>query len=170
MFNQKLRHIVAVFKYIEISPASGRRIKTNNMAEQDIRWEQRFNNYKKALTKLGEAVQLDKERALSELERQGIIQAFEYTHELAWKVMQDFFIYQGNTQIRGSKDATRQAFSVDLIADGDNWMKMINNRNLTSHTYNEEVSEEIYKNIVEEFYPLFVVFQGEMEAIIAREI
>lgn len=53
------------------------------MKEQDIRWEQRFENYKKALAKLGEAVQLDAERALSELERQGIIQAFEYTHELA---------------------------------------------------------------------------------------
>ncbi len=104
------------------------------MGEQDIRWEQRFENYKKAIKKLGEAVQLDAERPLTELERQGIIQAFEYTHELAWKVMQDFFVYQGNTEIRGSRDATRQAFSVELIADGDNWMEMIKNRNLASHT------------------------------------
>lgn len=62
------------------------------MKEQDIRWEERFENYKKALAKLGEAVQLDSQRELSELEKQGTIQAFEYTHELAWKVMQDFFI------------------------------------------------------------------------------
>jgi hypothetical protein len=62
------------------------------MREQDIRWQQRFENYKKALAKLGEAVQLDSMRELSELEKQGTIQAFEYTHELAWKVMQDFFI------------------------------------------------------------------------------
>ena len=89
------------------------------MGEQDIRWEQRFENYKKAIKKLGEAVRLDAERPLTELERQGIIQAFEYTHELAWKVMQDFFVYQGNTEIRGSRDATRQAFSVELITDGD---------------------------------------------------
>ena len=95
------------------------------MEEQDIRWEQRFSNYKKALTKLGEAVQLNSVRALSELEKQGIIQAFKYTHELAWKVMQDFFIDQGNTEIRGSKDATRLAFSVELISDGDHWMEMI---------------------------------------------
>lgn len=139
------------------------------MEEQDIRWEQRFSNYKKALAKLGEAVQLDAERPLSELERQGIIQAFEFTHELAWKVMQDFFIYQGNTEIRGSKDATRQAFSVELITDGEHWMEMIKNRNLSSHTYNEEISAEIYRNIVEAFYPLFVTFQEMMEGIKAKE-
>ena len=138
------------------------------MGEQDIRWEQRFENYKKAIKKLGEAVQLDAERPLTELERQGIIQAFEYTHELAWKVMQDFFVYQGNTEIRGSRDATRQAFSAELIADGDNWMEMIKNRNLTSHTYNEEISEEIYRNIVDRFYPLFVTFQETMERIKAK--
>ena len=139
------------------------------MREQDIRWQQRFENYKKALVKLGEAVQLDSMRELSELEKQGTIQAFEYTHELAWKVMQDFFIYQGNSEIRGSRDATRQAFSANLITDGDHWMEMIKNRNLTSHTYNEEISEEIYKNIVSEFYPLFVTFQETMEAIKANE-
>jgi nucleotidyltransferase substrate binding protein (TIGR01987 family) len=139
------------------------------MDDRDIRWEQRFENYKKALGKLGEAVQLDAVRALSELERQGIIQAFEYTHELAWKVMQDFFIYQGNTEIRGSRDATRQAFSANLITDGDNWMEMIKNRNLTSHTYNEEISEEIYKNIISKFYPLFIAFQETMEKIKTKE-
>ncbi|KQS33841.1 nucleotidyltransferase substrate binding protein [Dyadobacter sp. Leaf189] len=139
------------------------------MKEQDIRWEQRFENYKRALAKLGEAVQLDSMRELSELEKQGTIQAFEYTHELAWKVMQDFFIYQGNSEIRGSRDATRQAFSANLITDGDHWMEMIKNRNLTSHTYNEVISEEIYKNIVSEFYPLFVAFQETMEAIKANE-
>lgn len=137
----------------------------NNMSEHDIRWEQRFENYKKALKKLGEAVQLDAERPLSELERQGIIQSFEYTHELAWKVMQDFFVYQGNTEIRGSRDATRQAFSAELIADGDNWMEMIKSRNLSSHTYNEAISEEIYRKIVDRFYPLFVTFQETMEGI-----
>ena len=139
------------------------------MDEQDIRWKQRFSNYKKALAKLGEAVHLDTQRSLSELERQGIIQAFEFTHELAWKVMQDFFIYQGNTELRGSRDATRQAFSADLITDGDSWMEMIKNRNLTSHTYNEEISGEIYKNIVRDFYPLFLAFQEKMEQINAEE-
>lgn len=136
---------------------------------EDIRWIQRFRNYNKALTKLGEAVALDKERTLSELEKQGLIQAFEYTHELAWKVMQDFFVFQGNTELRGSRDATRQAFSTNLIADGDHWMEMIKNRNLTSHTYNEEITKEIYNNIIHVFYPLFVTFQQKIEGIIAKE-
>ena len=138
------------------------------MEGQDIRWIQRFGNYKKALVKLGEAVKLSSERALSDLEKQGIIQAFEFTHELAWKVMQDFLIDQGYTDLRGSKDATRQAFSVELILDGEAWMDMIKSRNLTSHTYNEEISQEIYQNIVTEFYPLFVTFREEMERIISR--
>lgn len=114
---------------------------------------------------MGEAVQLNAERPLSGLERLGVIQAFEYTHELAWKVMQDFFVYQGNTGILGSRDATRQAFSADLLSDGESWMEMIKNRNLTIHTYNEEISEEIYRNIVDQFYPLFVAFHETMERI-----
>lgn len=133
--------------------------------KEDIRWIQRLSNYKKALSTLTSAVNLDRDRKLSELERQGLIQAFEYTHELAWKVMQDFFVNQGNTEIRGSRDATREAFSTDLISDGDSWMDMIVKRNLTSHTYNEEISEEIYKSIVNNFHPLFIIFLQKMEGL-----
>ena len=136
---------------------------------EDIRWIQRFSNYNKALKTLTEAYELNEERTLSKLEKQGLIQAFEYTHELAWKVMQDFFIYQGNNEIRGSRDATRQAFSTGLIEDGDNWMEMIKKINLTSHTYNEATSEEIYNSIINHFHSLFVVFQQKMESIKAKE-
>ena len=83
--------------------------------------------------------------------------------------MQDFFYYQGNTEIRGSRDAIRKAFEEDLILDGENWMKMIANRNLTSHTYNEEVSEEIYQNIVTTFYPLFEGFKAKMQQLTEKE-
>ena len=137
--------------------------------QSDIRWIQRFSNYNKALSKLADAVMLNEVRALSELEKQGLIQGFEYTHELAWKVMQDFFIYQGNTELRGSRDATRAAFKAELIIDGDNWMEMIKKRNLSSHTYNEEISDAIYKNIIEDFYPLFVDFQTLMAGIQEKE-
>lgn len=112
---------------------------------------------------------LNQERKLSELEKQGLIQAFENTHELAWKVMQDYLIYQGYTEIRGSRDATREAFRIELVTDGDNWMEMIKKRNLTSHTYNEETSEEIYQNIIKDFHPLFVEFQKVMNGIKAKE-
>ena len=138
-------------------------------SDKDIRWEQRFSNFNKAFLKLSEAVLLNQERELSELEKQGLIQAFEYTHELAWKVMQDYLIYQGYTEIRGSRDATREAFRIELVTDGDNWMEMIKKRNLTSHTYNEETSEEIYKNIIEDFHPLFIEFQKVMRDIKEKE-
>ncbi len=137
--------------------------------EKDVRWEQRLSNYNKALSKLSEAVSLNQKRELSELEKQGLIQAFEYTHELAWKVMQDYLIYQGYTEIRGSRDATREAFRVEIISDGDNWMEMIKKRNLTSHTYNEETSEEIYQNIISDFFPLFVKFEKMMKSIKNKE-
>ena len=139
------------------------------MNKQDVRWEQRFNHFKKALLQLSKAVELCQERVLTELEKQGVIQAFEFTHELAWNVMRDFFYYQGNTEIRGSRDAIRKAFEEDLILDGENWMKMIANRNLTSHTYNEEVSEEIYQNIVTAFYPLFESFKAKMQQLTEKE-
>ncbi len=136
---------------------------------KDIRWIQRLDNYNKALLSLSKAMELDKSRALNELEKQGMIQSFEYTHELAWKVMKDYFVFQGNTEITGSRDATREAFKVGLIDDGDNWLKMIQNRNLTSHTYNEETSEEIYTNIVTLFYPLFILFQEKMSSLKSKE-
>jgi nucleotidyltransferase substrate binding protein (TIGR01987 family) len=72
---------------------------------EDIRWKQRFSNYTNALEQLQEAVDLSCERELSMLEKQGLIQAFEYTHELAWNVMKDFLEYQGNQNVKGSRDA-----------------------------------------------------------------
>jgi len=80
------------------------------MKENDIRWQQRFRNFQKALVQLTEAVDLLHKRPLSNIERQGFVKAFEFTHELAWTVMIDYFQYQGNTRITGSRDVTREAF------------------------------------------------------------
>lgn len=103
---------------------------------QDTRWEQRLENFSKALKQLENAVLLAEERELSDLEKQGLIQAFEFTHELAWNVMKDYFFFQDNISIIGSRDATREAFSIKLIQDGEGWLEMIKSRNKTSHTYN----------------------------------
>ena len=83
----------------------------------DVRWQQRFSNYKKALANLSQAVDLMSQRPLSNLEKQGVVQAFEFTHELSWKMIKDFFDSQGNSEIYGSKDATRQAFKFGLIKE-----------------------------------------------------
>ena len=135
------------------------------MTDKDLRWIQRFANYQKALSTLREAIELDEKRTLTNLEKQGLIQSFEYTHELAWKVMQDVFHEQGNTSILGSRDATREAFAAELINDGQGWMDMIKKRNLTSHTYNEETADEIYEDITERFYTLFIEFDKTMTAL-----
>ena len=104
--------------------------------QTDVRWMQRLANYRRACANLEAATKLAATRPLSELEGQGLIQAFEFTHELAWNVMKDWFDDQGATIITGSKDATREAFAKGLIAEGQVWMDMIKGRNLSSHTYN----------------------------------
>jgi len=121
----------------------------------DIRWKQRFNNYLKAFQTLVEAVELAKTRELSTLEQQGLIQSFEFTHELAWNVLKDYLEDKGFTGLVGSKDTTRAAFKNGLIDQGDDWMKMIEARNKTSHTYDPTIAQAVVDDILERFYPAF---------------
>lgn len=121
----------------------------------DIRWQQRFENYIKAFSQLQSGVLKYQQSGLNELEKQGLIQAFEYTFELAWNLLRDYFLYQGITEIRGSRDAIKLGFKYGLIDNGESWMKMISARNLTSHTYNERVVEELLKEIIEIYYGEF---------------
>ena len=119
---------------------------------QDIRWKQRFSNYTRAFQSLTEAVELSQQRELSSLEQQGLIQSFEFTHELAWKMLKDYLEYQGITNIIGSRDASRLAFQNELIQDGEVWMQMIEARNQTSHTYNIKVAQAMVESILMQFY------------------
>lgn len=122
---------------------------------QDMRWKQRFNNYLKALQPLDEASALAQTRVLSKLEQQGSIQSFEFTHELAWNVFKDYLSDKGISGLIGSKDATRSAFKNGLITDGDAWMAMIADRNLSSHTYDQETAQAIATHILKQYYPAF---------------
>lgn len=126
------------------------------MRNPDVRWIQRFENFKKALAQLQDAVALAGRRDLSGLERQGLVQAFEFTHELAWNTLKDFLEERGQTGIYGSRDATRAAFAAGLVGDGDLWMRMIASRNQTTHTYNEETVEDICGAIVRDYAPAFL--------------
>ena len=103
------------------------------------------------------------EIVLDEIIKEGLIQRFEYTHELAWNVMKDYATYQGNTTVGGSRDATREAFHLQLMSDGAVWMDMIGSRNKTSHTYNEATADEIYLKILNDYFPAFLEFQKNME-------
>jgi nucleotidyltransferase substrate binding protein (TIGR01987 family) len=134
----------------------------------DTRWQQRFSNFQRAFASLAAGVELARTRPLSDLEKQGLIQAFEFTHELAWNVMRDYFAYQGNTAVTGSRDAVREAFSKGLVIDGEGWMEMIRSRNLTSHTYNQAVADEISERIAGSYFALFDAFLARMTDL-ARE-
>lgn len=135
--------------------------------QEDIRWIQLFQNFNKAFSKFESAILVLEKTGLSELEREGLIQRFKYTHELAWNVMKDFFESEGNNTIMGSRSATREAFKKGLIVDGENWMDMINSRNLTTHTYNEEVVDEITNKIITSYYPAFKEFQIRITQFLA---
>ena len=133
--------------------------------ETDIRWLQRLENYTKALSNLTEAVELATQRPLSNLEKQGLIQSFEFTHELAWNVMKDYFAYQGNPSITGSRDAVREAFSKNLITNGEVWMSMIKSRNQTSHTNNQGIADEITDLIPQRYHAKLMVFLQSMQQL-----
>jgi nucleotidyltransferase substrate binding protein (TIGR01987 family) len=135
------------------------------MSTSDIRWLQRLDNYGRALKQLQSAVDLAATRELSDLEQQGMIQAFEFTHELAWNVMKDYFFYQGASQITGSRDATRQAFAAGLLEDGNAWMEMIQSRNQSSHTYNKATALALVDRITQRYAALFQAFGSRMEGL-----
>ncbi|MDO8413976.1 MAG: nucleotidyltransferase substrate binding protein [Gallionellaceae bacterium] len=135
------------------------------MNDPDIRWQQRLSHYQQALAQLSSAVGLSQQRPLSRIEQQGLIKAFEFTHELAWNVMKDFFEFQGEHSIMGSRDATRLAFARGLIADGDGWMEMIKSRNQTTHTYNVSTADEIAGSIIAAYHALLLSFADKMEAL-----
>jgi nucleotidyltransferase substrate binding protein (TIGR01987 family) len=130
---------------------------------QDVRWKQRFSNFLRAFQTLTEAIELSQTRALTPLEQQGLIQGFEFTHELAWNVLNDYLTYQGISDLVGSRDASRSAFKNALIQDGDVWMKMIEARNQTSHTYNIETAQAIVLSICQSFYPAFQAFAEQFK-------
>ena len=130
------------------------------MIDPDVRWKQRFDSYKRALSQFTKF--MDKGE-LNDLEEQGLIQAFEYTHESAWKLLKEFLSDRGTQNMYGSKDVTRVAFSLGLIEDGDIWMDMIRDRNRTSHTYNRETAKEIAHSITNRYFRLFVALRTKME-------
>lgn len=125
--------------------------------DPDVRWRQRLQNFRAALARLKEAGTLAQERALSDLEEQGLIKAFEFTHELAWNTLKDYALARGSTsRLHGSRDATREAFALGLIEDGGAWMRMIDHRNESAHTYDEAVATEIAGAILDTYLGEFV--------------
>lgn len=130
----------------------------------EIRWQQRFNNYQRALAQLTAAVALSTQRPLSDLEKQGVIQGFEIVHELAWNTLKDFLEYEGIQGIVGSRGTVREAFKRGLMADGELWIDMINKRNLSSHTYNHALADTLVQAIISTYHTAFVSLQADLQA------
>ena len=133
------------------------------MGNQDIRWKQRFENFVNAFRQLKNAKELKVDREFTELELQGVIQAFEVSQELSWKVLKDFLEEQGKTDLFGSKNAVKEAFNVGLISNGDVWLDMIKSRNLTSHIYDEKEILVVLEVILNDYFPVFVDFENKMK-------
>lgn len=134
--------------------------------EKDVRWKQRFNNYRRALKQLEKAVEIISRKDgfdndINNIVREGLIQCFEFTHELAWKVMKDYAEYQGIMEIFGSRDAIRYSLRLGTI-DDEKWMDTIKDRNVTSHHYDDDTAQKIVGNITNVYYPLFVRFEKTM--------
>ena len=130
------------------------------------RWEQKLSNYRKALHRLAEVVNVAKARELNDFEADGMIQRFEFTFELAWKLLKSYAEYQGvDKEIMGSRDAIRWAFENGLITDSNVWMEMIKRRNDTSHTYDEDTASEVVERIEDVYYQCFVYLFEKMKSL-----
>jgi len=140
------------------------------MSGSDIRWIQRFDNFCKALAQMTKFMEKGE---LNELEEQGLIQSFEYNHELAWKTLKDFLEAKGLSNLYGSKDVSREAFKLGLLGDSEQdgllWLDMIEKRNLTSHTYNEDTAQEIVKAIKNDYFQSFVALRKRLQALLNDE-
>ena len=101
------------------------------MENKDIRWQQRFVNFKKAIQQLDKFIV---KGDLNDLEKQGIIKTFEYSYELGWKTLKDLLEHKGFVNLVGPKSVIEQSFQDGLIVDGKGWVRMHESRNLTSHT------------------------------------
>ncbi len=134
------------------------------MANEDIRWIQRFNNYRKALARLSEAVTLAKERDLSDLEQQGLIQGFEFTFDLAWKTLQDYLRHHNRPNDNGGPNVIiEQALADGIIKGEEVWKAMKKSRDLTSHSYDGETADDIAENNLDNYHSLFIQLETRLQ-------
>ncbi|MFC3416222.1 nucleotidyltransferase substrate binding protein [Algoriphagus hitonicola] len=121
------------------------------MKNEDVRWKQRFSNFSKAMGHLEKALQIPNPDLV---QKAGIIQFFEMSFELAWNLVKDYLEEQGFVDIRSPRGALKKAFEVNLLKNGHDWMDLLQDRNLTAHTYDEQKATEMEKLIKEKYFPL----------------
>jgi nucleotidyltransferase substrate binding protein (TIGR01987 family) len=129
----------------------------------DIRWQQRLMNYERALRLLREAMAHGPE-ALNQLEKEGVIQRFEYCFELAWKTVKDYMEASGVVfDVVMPRQVIKDAFAAKVLADGATWMAMLDHRNLLAHTYNPAVFEQAVAAIHQRYLPSLEQLHGFLQ-------
>jgi len=127
--------------------------------KEDIRYKQRFENFEKSFVLLKNALDIE---TPSIVEKAGVIQFFETTFELSWKLMKDYLEYLGY-DINSPREAIKKSFSIELINEGDMWLQALIDRNLTVHTYDEATATEVYKIIKTRYFSLLNDFYMMMK-------
>lgn len=137
-------------------------------SDLDIRWIQRFDSYQKALARITEVVeQFETPDKLSNLEKEGLIQRFEYTYELAWRTIQDLIIFLGYDDFTpGPNSVLSKALEIGIIEDHDGWRLLKKARETTSHTYDAEDAEVIVCAIFYNYYDLFVNLKDKLNGYV----
>lgn len=123
------------------------------MENNATRWLQRFDNYKRAFARLKEAC-FQVENLQSDLEKDGLVQRFEFTYELAWKVLKDYIAFAGFEGVLTPRDVQIKALEIGLITDGPGWKSMQEARNRASHEYNSEAAEQLFSDILANYFNL----------------
>ncbi len=126
---------------------------------KEIRWKQRFENFNKSYVLLDK---YSKKEDLSELEQAGLIQFFEMTFELAWKVLKDYLESEGYI-VKSPRETIKQAFQIELINDGHIWMEALTIRNLTTHTYDEKLVNKLVNDIINVYFPELKLLHDKLE-------
>lgn len=133
-----------------------------NNENKDIRWKQRFSNFERTVSLLERTLQIE---TPSEAERGGLIQFYEMSFELAWKVMKDYLEEEGFS-VKSPRQAIKQAFQADLLTDGQVWMDALGDRNLTAHTYNEAIALQVVTQIRTRYFPALKQFYEIMKELV----
>lgn len=121
------------------------------MENKDTRWRQRFMNFEKSIQYLEQALQIQEPDII---QKAGLIQFFEISVELAWNVVKDYLEDQGFVEIKSPRSALKKDFETGLIQDGPNWMKLLDDRNITTHAYDEATVNMIETLIKQKYYLL----------------
>jgi nucleotidyltransferase substrate binding protein (TIGR01987 family) len=134
------------------------------VTEKQLR--RKFENYQKALKRLDESMEVQNP---DQFIYDSVVKRFEFTYELAWKLMKAYIEYKGGEDVRFARDVFREAYANGLVKDGEGWLQMMKDRNLSSHTYDEEAAREIYERVKQIYSKYFIELSGSIGGDLGHE-